>query len=375
MEGRFSKLSSILTVAFLAVIFGGFFLLKLVTAAPDIIRSERRIPAALPELSVKNVFSAEFMRRFDSYATDNYPMRENLRTLHAACVFGLFFQSDKDGLYTDAYGAGAFTQVDVGAVEQTANMINTVVNRLDGAGMNVYYSIIPEKSFYSDRYLPGYDHRLAECHLKDFSGFEGYTYIDITGALNAESFYRTDFHWDQARIGAVVDTLCEAMGFDMSAGTLLEQPDYAGEFSGVYAGQTALPIGTDSIMYFPCPSVNVMYLNAQTMEFEPGQVYKADAFSGLDAYDFFLSGIQSLVVLENQDADTDRELYIFRDSFSSSLAPLLAGAYSKVVLVDLRYLSMSSLKRLIGIKPGSDVLFLYSTRILNDPTELIGAFR
>ena len=37
----------------------------------------------------------------------------------------------------------------------------------------------------------------------------------------------------------------------------------------------------------------------------------------------FLSGSKSLLTITNPSADTDRELVIFRDSFASSLAPLL----------------------------------------------------
>jgi hypothetical protein len=78
-----------------------------------------------------------------------------------------------------------------------------------------------------------------------------------------------------------------------------------------------------------------------------------------------------LIILENENSGTDRELYLFRDSFSSSLAPLLAGAYSKAAIIDLRYIDMRTLARFIDFKPGSDALFLYSAQILNNPDMLL----
>ena len=57
---------------------------------------------------------------------------------------------------------------------------------------------------------------------------------------------------------------------------------------------------------------------------------------------------------------------IFRDSFGSSIAPLLVQSYAKVTLVDIRYMRMEMLQRLIGFE-NQDVLFLYSTLVLNNP--------
>ena len=55
---------------------------------------------------------------------------------------------------------------------------------------------------------------------------------------------------------------------------------------------------------------------------------------------------------------------IFRDSFGSSLAPLLVQDYAKVTLVDLRLVDHKSLDQILAFK-GQDVLFLYNTQVLN----------
>jgi hypothetical protein len=94
-------------------------------------------------------------------------------------------------------------------------------------------------------------------------------------------------------------------------------------------------------------------------------------FQGQDPYDLFLRGAQAVVVLENPDAATDRELVYFRDSFGSSLAPLLAGSYARVTLVDLRYIDSRLLPDLIDVPAGSDVWFSYSSQILNHDTVLL----
>ena len=80
------------------------------------------------------------------------------------------------------------------------------------------------------------------------------------------------------------------------------------------------------------------------------------------------------MTIENPNATTDKELVIFRDSFGSSLGPLLAQGYKTVTLVDIREIPSGNLKvlaRYIGLDfTGKDVLMLYSTTVLNAGNEL-----
>ena len=79
----------------------------------------------------------------------------------------------------------------------------------------------------------------------------------------------------------------------------------------------------------------------------------------------YLSGPVSLITIENQSATSDKELIIFRDSFASSIAPLLTEAYSKITLVDIRYLRSDFLDKFIDFNH-QDILFLYSSLVLNN---------
>ena len=78
----------------------------------------------------------------------------------------------------------------------------------------------------------------------------------------------------------------------------------------------------------------------------------------------FLSGSVSLLRIENPQNTSGRRLVIFRDSFGSSIAPLLSEGYAKITLVDIRYLPVERIGNYIDFKD-QDVLFLYSTSVLN----------
>ncbi|MFQ8765152.1 MAG: hypothetical protein ACLR8U_00430 [Oscillospiraceae bacterium] len=88
-------------------------------------------------------------------------------------------------------------------------------------------------------------------------------------------------------------------------------------------------------------------------------VYDMEKAAGKDPYEMFLSGSVSLLTIENPSAKTDKELVIFRDSFASSLAPLLIDGYTKITLIDIRYLPSARLGSFVTFD-NQDVLFLYS---------------
>ena len=60
---------------------------------------------------------------------------------------------------------------------------------------------------------------------------------------------------------------------------------------------------------------------------------------------------------------------MFRDSFGSSMIPLLLKDYKTVTVVDIRYIAADYLDSFLDFH-GQDVLFLYSTLILNSSNTL-----
>ena len=61
-----------------------------------------------------------------------------------------------------------------------------------------------------------------------------------------------------------------------------------------------------------------------------------------------------------------RHLVLFRDSFGSSLAPLLLGSFERITLVDLRYISAARLTDYADLSDATDVLYLCSTAVWNN---------
>ena len=84
----------------------------------------------------------------------------------------------------------------------------------------------------------------------------------------------------------------------------------------------------------------------------------------MDKYDIYLSGAAALIEIVNNSAPK-KELIVFRDSYGSSLIPLLIEGYSKITVIDTRYISPKLLADYVDFN-NKDVLFLYSVISINN---------
>ena len=166
----------------------------------------------------------------------------------------------------------------------------------------------------------------------------------------------------------MAQTISEAMGAPVPDTTEETLCALAGEFHGSYWGKTAEPLTADVLSYITSPLLD----SCTVYDYETdstGGVYDFTA-AEKSPYDLFLGGPKALLRIENPAADNDRTLIVFRDSFGSSLVPLLAGSYRTVYAVDIRYISTDALARVTEFPEGADVLLLYSVAVLQNSITL-----
>lgn len=360
--------------------------------------SERRPLAKLPQLTWQRLTSGSYATEFETYAADTFPFREAFRGLKSVTTLFVMGEKTNHEIYLqDGYLAKVEYPMDTASITHAAAVFQSVYDQyLTDTNCKVYLSVIPDKNAClgpaAGQLVMDYEDFTA-CLSQQMPYA---TTIPIADLLSAEDYYRTDTHWRQEQILDVAQRLVSQMEAasisDPDADTRLPvetstslpaetqttdsserhnaDTDTAqqlvlatDQFQGVYYGQAALPLQAESLYYVTNPAIAQM----QAYDHENDRsipVYNKEKVSEKDPYEMFLSGSLSLVTLVNPVAKTDRELILFRDSFGSSIAPLLAMDYRKVTLVDIRYLPVSRLNRYLTFE-NSDVLFLYSTSVLN----------
>ena len=129
--------------------------------------------------------------------------------------------------------------------------------------------------------------------------------------------------------------------------------------SALMVGKPAI-FSTGGEMYHTAPVVKIHETEAQE------SLYDLSAVDTKTPYDLYLQGSKSLLRIDSPLSATDKTLVVFRDSFGSSLIPLLAESYRTIYAVDIRYLPSQLLGRYLTFDGSEDVLFLYSVMVLQN---------
>ena len=341
--------------------------------------SERRRLAKKPQISVGSIRDESYMDSLEKYLLDHFPLRDKLRGIKSLFAYNVLQQGENNGIYVvDDVAAKLEYPLSEASVVKAAEKIGKIQDMYfpDLDEKQIFYSIVPDKNFFLAKQngFPSMDYeRLVQIMNDEMSGA---TYIDIFSTLTIDDYYATDTHWRQERLLGTANKIATSMGFT-DAG-LLEGTYTMDEikkvfdvskieaFYGVYYGQSALPLPSETLYYLE----NEATKQSKVWSLENGEllgVYTPDK-GGMDQYDVFLNGAEALLKIENPIATSDNRLIVFRDSFGSSIVPLLLENYREVILIDTRYIKPELLSDYVDFEENlenTQVLFLYNTLLIN----------
>lgn len=372
-----------------ACVFLCFLILVPVTAflLPDqkTSKTERRQLAQKPEFSVKSFSDGTYMEQLETYFLEQFPARDVFRTIKSETETNVLGKADADGYFKVEDGV---YHLEAELNEKNVNRVAKAIEKLceeQFAESDCYVAVIPDKNYYLSEYKDDSAQdvgKQTETSQKKKKGKSGYPVLDydrldeimqeqinsaefisIYDQLELSDYYRTDLHWKQEKLTDVVNTLMQSMGQENMA-LSGEWQTATDQFQGAYSAASAFLTKPDAIYY----RENELTDQMQVYDYEKQQtvsVYAPEKIGGMDDYDFYLWGARALITIQNPQCQNGKKLLLFRDSFGSSIAPLLAENYEEVTLVDLRYVSASYALELLGDTKYQDVLFLYSVPILN----------
>jgi len=359
--------NKIITFTFLIFLLS-MLVLNIIVPDKNLSESERRKLEEFPLLTSETLFNREFFNKFEKYELDHMIFRDKFRSVKAITEFSVFNKHDNNHIFIkNGYVFKMEYPYNQNYVYDMSKKMNEIYDTYLN-GMNVYYSIIPDKNYFikdNDKHLfINYDDMISILNdeVKDME------YINIFDCLSLDDYYKTDIHWKQENLGKVISDIGEKMHFSNDFNDNVFEKKVFSPFYGSYYGQAALPVKPDVLTYLTNDSIeNAIVDNYEyTGDDRSSQkVYAIDRFGSIDSYNVFLSGATPFIEIENPKNNSGKELIIFRDSYASSLAPLLLSEYSKITLIDLRYVSFKMLDELVDFE-NQDVLFLFNTMVVNN---------
>ncbi len=363
-----NRIGMVFLVLLLLGMIGGILL-------PDKLLSdtERRKLAQWPEFSWESILENDYSDSLETYLLEQFPGRDFFRTIKAEFDTLILGKTDSNG-YVKIHNHlfQIQTSYDEGQVTQAGEAFEAIIQAYF-TGSNVYYGVIPDKNYFVED-LPRYDYERVEEILEET--LISATVIDLWETLQLNSYYDTDLHAKQEALLPLANQLLTAMGTESEDLNLedFQQLVATEEFYGGYSANSAYYTEPDVLYYLENDGIN----DAVVYDYETGTtgpIYTLDKLEGMDDYDIFIGGARALLTIQNTQAENGKRLLIFRDSFGSSIAPLLLSEYEEITLIDLRYVSANYAMYLLEQEAGEsvtydDVLFLYQVQLLHNSNSM-----
>lgn len=347
----------VVTFVFLFTIIS-LFLINVIKKDTDISIAERRKLATMPELTTKSLFDGTYFKSFDSYVTDQFIKRDAFRKIKIDIELSTKGEYNNLYLYDD-YIVEEIFPLNTNSINNLINKINYIKNTYLNNNSNIYYTIIPDKNYFVNNGNLKLDYNKLQDIMKN--NLTNLNYINIFDKLTLNNYYKTDTHWKQEDLFNVANTIANQMNFDITNNNIINTVT---TFKGSYAGRLSITKDIDTIKTISNPSIdNSSVYNYETKKYT--KIYDYDKLKSLDKYDIYLSGASSIIDIVNPTSNSNKELIVFRDSYGSSLIPLLIDGYKKITVIDIRYVSSRILNNYIKFND-QDVLFMYSILTINN---------
>lgn len=347
----------VVTLVFLFTIII-LFLINVIKKDTDISIAERRKLATMPKLTTKSLFDGTYFKKFDSYVTDQFIERDAFRKIKIDIELSI--KGEYNNLYMhDDYIIEEIFPLNSNSINNLTNKINYIKNTYLNNNSNVYYTIIPDKNYFVNKGNLKLDYNKLQDIMK--GNLTNINYINIFDKLTLDNYYKTDTHWKQEDLYNVAHTIANQMNFSITNDNVINTVT---TFKGSYASRLSVTKDIDTIKTIS----NLSILNSSVYNYDTKKytkIYDYNKLKSLDKYDIYLSGASSIIDIVNPTSISNKELIVFRDSYGSSLIPLLIDGYKKITVVDIRYVSSRILDKYIKFN-NQDILFMYSVLTINN---------
>lgn len=306
---------------------------------------ERRKLKAFPKIIDNN----NFFDDLDKYLSDHFIFRQDFREVKGFVNYNLFNISINNKVTIKDDYLFELTETNYKSLDNIVAKVDEIITRFE---INDYEFIaISLKNHYADL-----DNVSEE--IDEYLSVKIDNYHSLKDLLSLSDYYRSDIHLKQERLGSVVSKILELC--DVEEKDIEYSFNTYNKFYGSLYAKMAISMKPDTITYLTNDLLNSIKVYS-VEDKDLLDVYNVSELESLDPYSVYLNGPKAYLKIVNKNVE-DRKLIIFRDSYTSSIVPLLIPYFSEIELIDLRYYSSD----LLNIDGDAKVLFIYGSEVLNN---------
>jgi hypothetical protein len=181
--------------------------------------------------------------------------------------------------------------------------------------------------------------------------------VDVISVLQENSdrqlYYRTDHHWTTEGAYLAYETYLSGLGMNAVTPDESLRNEQEGFLGTYYSKAKKYDVVSDTIVWYDLP-VDRVTINGESVD----GLYDLSKLDTRDKYSMFLNDNNGITVIENESAPAG-SILVIKDSYANCFVPFLTQSFSRVVVVDLRYLPQG-LGDLISQESFDRTLFLYN---------------
>ena len=293
-----------------------------------------------------NIKDGDFQSDLESFLSDQFPLRESL--VFAQCKARYIIgQRDIGGAYIckDGRLIQKITSADI-----NEEALTSYAKKINSAAKNrkVYVMYVPSAGTVLNEELP------YEAPMYDYDGLlsrlkgqiDNAVFVDVKNELaSPECFYKTDHHWTAQGAYNAYSAFCRAKDDTAKPIESFNLKTVSDDFQGTLFSKALIVKTTDEILL---PEVGDISVNADGAEIS---FYDMSALETKDKYNVFQGGNHGIVEIKNNNAQRDKTLLILKDSFANSFVPFITGDYSRIIMLDERYIFISLFDYVKSVNP------------------------
>ncbi len=365
-----------LFITFFCLLIGFLSIYGFIAPDRSFSENESRLLAGMPEITFAGVLDGSFMKKFETYLTDQFPFRDG--AIYAkSLIERALGKKEENGAYIGKNGFLFEKQTPYN--EEKMQGIAQSINRFAQGNkeVNTIFALVPNSSFVYSEYLPAYFE--TENQKEQIDKF--YELLDekiiradaVTPLFEAKNkhqvFYKSDHHWTTQGAFCVFGKIMEFFGEKVDKDAF-EFYTVSNSFEGTLKSKSPAQGVFDSVeVCFPKNSQGTYFAEFSGEGNKKESLFFKEKLCEKNHYEVFLGSNRAKVSVTTV-LEGDRKLLVIKDSFANCMIPMLTPYFSKIVIVDPRYMT-ESIEGIMNEDTFTDILFLYNANTFFDDSVLI----
>lgn len=380
----------ILTLSFLTFI-SLFAIVALLDHDKDSSALEGKKYEQKPVFSLDGLIDRTFLKSFETYFSDQFPLRDNWIETNNYISTHLFRNNLIKGVYTgdsDYLISVVNSTAEDKVLNQSINKINDFAATLKPLDIPIYFALVPNKSTMMEEKLPKHIESYANEYSDSFiAGLSNQIHsLDLRKTLlphlqEENMYFYTDHHWKpKAAFYAyqeIINTLNEK---DKSIGVPLKISDFNWqEDQTPFYGSEARKVTKLNVNQYDTITIVTKKDEEAKIDIRYGGIsgrklydydYLNDQETYTNRYAAYLSGDKSEIVMKNPSVKNGKRVLIMKDSYANPMIQFFTNHFEEVRVLDLRHYNRMSVKEYIAKHNIHYALFVHNINSISTTPSL-----